>query len=147
MKILLIVSSTHRQNTMKIAEAMAEAGPVTVADLVDIGGYNLNDYDILGFGSGIYAGKFGKKLLAFIKSAEFKTNNTFVFSTSGTGNFEKYNKQPIKLLESKGKTVLGSFGCKGLCKWFIFGLVGGIAKNHPDEKDFDDAQNFLSTLL
>lgn len=36
MKILIIVKSKHQENTLKIAEAMSEAGPVTVTELDNV---------------------------------------------------------------------------------------------------------------
>ncbi len=146
MKILIIVSSKHRQNTLKVAEAMSEAAFATVVELDNIANYKIENYDVIGFGSGIYAGKFDKKMIRYIKSLTNESHCTFVFSTSGTGNYLKYNEETVKLLESKNKTVLGNWGCKGLCKWFIFGLIGGIAKGHPDINDFEEAQQFIESV-
>lgn len=147
MKILIIVNSKHRQNTMKIAEAMAEAAPALIVDVENAKHYKLSDFDIVGFGSGIYAGKFDGKIIKLIESLDNSPSSVFVFSTSGTGKYEKYNLPVVNLLESKNKTVLGSFGCKGLCKWFIFALVGGIAKGHPDIEDFEAAQVFIEDMM
>ncbi len=146
MKILIVVSSKHRQNTLQLAEAMAEAAPATIAEIGDIKYYKPADYDVIGFGSGVYAGKFDGKLIEFAKGLDNDKKCVFVFSTSGTGNYEKYNKQMVRLLESKNKVVLGNFGCKGLCKWFIFAIGGGMAKGHPSEEDFDAAQAFIAEV-
>ncbi len=147
MKILLIVESHHRQNTLKVAEAIAEAAPVTIAELKDIASYNPEQYDIIGFGSGIYAGKFDKKLIKYAEKDFNVKKPCFVISTSGTGKYEKYNAAFIKLLTDKGCEVLGSFGCKGFCKWFIFAIVGGIAKGKPDIEDFSAAQSFIEDVM
>ena len=122
MKILVIIKSKYRQNTLKIAEAMAEAVPITICDVSEAENFDLNHYDIVGIGSGIYYGKFGKDIF------EFVTNH-------------------LDDLNLNCKNVLGSFTCKGLCKWFIFGLVGGIAKGHPNEKDYEAAQAFIRQVL
>ena len=147
MKILLIIKSTHQQNTLKIAEAMSEVAPLTFVELENVKNYNLKDYDIVGFGSGIYYGKHDKELIKFIESLNNEPSYNFVISTSGSKNYDKYNKSLIKLLESKNKTVLGSFGCKGLDKFFIFGLFGGINKGRPNEADLDAAQQFIIELI
>ncbi len=147
MKILIIVNSSHRQNTRQIAEAMAEVAPAVIADIENIGEYNTDDYDLIGFCSGIYAGKFGSDIVKFAKNMSDKQQDAFVFSTSGTGKPEKYNADFVKVIESKNKRVLGSSGCKGLCKWFIFALVGGIAKGHPDMDDFEAAQQFITEVM
>ncbi len=147
MKMLAIVKSKHNDNTMKIAEAMSEAAPLTVADLKDALYYNLNEYDVIGFGSGIYFGKHDEELFEFINKYCSHFTNTFVFSTSGSKNYKKNNSALVKLLESKNKTILGSFGCRGLDKFFIFALLGGINKNHPDTDDFDAAQQFIESIV
>ena len=147
MKILLIVKSTHQQNTLKIAEAMSEVAPLTVVELENARLYNLSEYDIVGFGSGIYYGKHDKELIKFVENLPDNHFYSFVISTSGTDNHLKYNKPLATLLESKNKPVLGTFGCKGLDKFFIFKLFGGLNKTHPDENDFDSAQQFIIEVI
>ncbi|MDE7264916.1 MAG: flavodoxin, partial [Clostridia bacterium] len=132
---------------LKVAEAMSEVAPVTVTALENANFYNLNEYDIIGYGSGIYFGKHDKELLKFIKSLDNNKSYCFVFSTSGSKSFEKNNKHIIRLLESKNKVVLDSFGCLGFDKFFIFALCGGLNKTHPDVDDFDSAQNFIMNVI
>ena len=147
MKILAIVESPHQGNTLKIAEAMAETAPMDIVSVADAPNYNPEDYDIIAFGSGIYAGKHDRKLLKFVNSfCDDKNAYTFVFSTSGTGGVE-YNKGLINLLEKKNKTVLGSFACKGLDKFFILKLFGGTNKGRPNEQDFKDARIFILDVM
>lgn len=131
---------------MKIAEAMAEAAPLTIVDVNDAELYNVGDYDLVGYGSGIYVGKFGKKILNHIDKNLNNLKNIFLFSTSGTGK-EKYNDGLVEYLNENCKNVLGSFACRGLCKWFIFALVGGISKGHPDIVDFEAAQTFIEQVM
>lgn len=147
MKILIIVKSKHNENTLKIAEAMSEAAPVTVTSLENAENYKLRDYDIIGFGSGIYFGKHDKDLMRYAEKLNDSNSYVFVFSTSGTKNFDKNNSAFIKLLKSRNKTVLGSFGCLGLDKFFIFNLFGGLNKGKPDIEDFDAAQNFIIDVM
>ncbi len=147
MKILIVVKSSHNDNTMKIAEAMSEVAPVTVTTLDDVKNYTLSQFDIVGFGSGIYYGKHDKQLLKFVEGVCDKKKYSFVFSTSGSKNYEKNNSTLVKLLESKNKIVLGSFGCLGLDKFFIFRLFGGINKGHPNIDDFEAAQNFILGII
>lgn len=147
MKILIIVKSKHNDNTLKIAEAMSEAAPVTLITLEDVSNYKLSEYDVVGFGSGIYFGKHDKELLRFVESLDDEKSYVFVFSTSGAKSFDKNNAALIKLLENKNKVVLGSFGCLGLDKFFIFALGGGINKGRPNIDDFDAAQNFICSIV
>lgn len=130
-----------------IAEAMSEVAPVTVADLDDAKYYKLSEYDIVGFGSGIYYGMHDKELLKFVENSLNLISYTFVFSTSGSKNYDKNNSALINLLKSNNKTVLGSFGCPGLDKFFLFKILGGINKGRPNCDDYDSAQNFIVNVL
>lgn len=147
MKILAAVESTHMGNTLKIAKAMAKAAPMTITDIEHLPEYNLFDYDIVGFGSGIYFSRHDKKLMELVGKFCDKKAYAFVFSTSGSGNFDKNNKPLVDLLESKNKIVLGSFVCKAFDKYGPFKLVGGINKGHPDAKDLENAQNFIKEII
>lgn len=147
MKLLAVVHSTHIGNTMQIAEAMAEIAPLTIAEFENIDKYNLSQYDAVGFGGGINAGSHDGKLLSFVQKLQSVPKYSFVFSTSATGKYQKHNKKLISLLESRGSKVLGSFGCKGLCKFFIFALAGGINKGRPNIDDFDAAQDFIMQVM
>lgn len=147
MKLLAIVCSEHLGNTMQLAEAMAEVAPLTIADFKDTEKYNLAEYDAVGFAGGIYAGSHDKKLLNFVEKLEKVPPYTFVFSSSATGKYQKQNGKLVKLLQQKGSTVLGSFGCRALCRFFIFALVGGVNKGKPDTEDFDAAQNFIEQVM
>lgn len=147
MKILAVVESPHQGNTLKVANAMAEAAPMTITSISSLPEYNLHDYDIVGFGSGIYFGKHSKELMELVSKFCDKKAYTFVFSTSGSGTFEKNNKPLVDLLESKNKVVLGTFGCKAFDKFGPFKLVGGINKGHPDAKDLENAKNFIKEII
>lgn len=147
MKILILVKSKHNDNTLKIAEAMSEVAPVTVVNLHDVNHYKLNEYDVVGYGSGIYYGKHDKELIKFVEGLDNEKSYTFVFSTSGSKTFDKNNAALVKLLERKNKVVLGTFGCLGLDKFFIFALGGGINKGKPDMDDFDAAQQFICGIV
>ena len=86
MKTLIVYASVHHQNTEKVAKVIAaELG----ADLVPIGQAQpdtLTAYDLIGFGSGIYAGKFHQALLRFVEMLPtVAEKQAFVFSTCGIG--------------------------------------------------------------
>jgi len=68
MKTLIIYELVHHGNTEKVVKIMAS---VLEADLLkpdEIDKKILFDYDLIGFGSGIYFGKHHKRLLDFINS-------------------------------------------------------------------------------
>ncbi|MGA2671308.1 MAG: flavodoxin domain-containing protein, partial [Dehalococcoidia bacterium] len=66
MKALIIYISVHHGNTEKVAKAMAN---ILNADLLQLQQTNagmLEQYDLIGFGSGIYFGKHHESLLDFV---------------------------------------------------------------------------------
>ncbi|HPE38577.1 MAG TPA: flavodoxin domain-containing protein [Bacillota bacterium] len=146
MKTLIIVESKHCGSTRKVAEAMAAALPGTiVTDTKGAKSYDLHDFDLVGFGSGIYAGGFDKRIVKLVNSLDDESANTFVFSTSG-GDDTHYNQLLITSLEAKNKTVAGDFSCLGLNKFFLLRLIGGLNKDCPTEKDLKEAGDFLCRI-
>lgn len=146
MKTLIIVESKHCGNTRKVADAMAQTVPGTVVTNTEgVKGYDLHEFDLVGFGSGIYAGSFDKRIVRLANSLGSEPSKAFVFSTSGGGD-AAYNQKLIQLLKEKNKTVIGDFACKGLDKFFFLRLIGGVNKGCPTEEDLRNAGAFLRGL-
>ncbi|MCK4330497.1 flavodoxin family protein [candidate division WOR-3 bacterium] len=159
MKTLIIYISIHHKNTERIAKVMAEVleAPLVKPREIDIN--SLAEYDLLGFGSGIYFGKHHKSLLKLVdKLPNLKGRKVFVFSTSGVsnaGNFihnirHKVSNFHIPLREKlvkKGLVIVGEFTCKGFDTVGPFKLIGGISKGRPNEKDLKQVKIFARTLL
>lgn len=142
MKSLILVRSYHHKNTLKVAEVMAQALEADLLDIRKSGPGIITNYDIIGFGSGIYWGKFDKDMLALIdKIPSDKNKKVFVFSTSGMGS-DMFNEFAKELLSKKEFNVVGSFACKGFDTFGPFKLVGGINKGHPDDEDLNNARDF-----
>jgi len=143
LKKLIIYSSVHHGNTEKIAKAMAESINSDIIKANDVDIYALDAYDLIGFGSGIYAGKMHKNILELIdKLPRFSNRKAFVFSTSGMGKNE-YNNPVKQKLQEKGFEITGSFACKGYDTFGPFKLIGGIAKGRPNDDDIQKAKNFV----
>jgi hypothetical protein len=109
----------------------------------------LRDYDMLGFGSGIFAMAFHTRLRAFIR--ELPTDmraKAFLFATSGGPELPllRYTSPMVHLLESKGLDVVGTFRCRGYDTWLPLRLVGGINKGRPNAGDLDAARSFAADL-
>ena len=154
MKALIIYISIHHGNTKKIGKAMAD---VLGGELVRPGEVNINklsEYDLIGFGSGVYFGKHHRSLLNFVDELPvLKDKKVFIFSTSGMrngilqfrsgGNFNRPVKE--KML-GKGFDIIREFSCRGLNTYGPFKLIGGISKGRPNEKDLGNAINFATGL-
>lgn len=152
MKTLIIYCSEYKKNTEKIAKIFEEKSNcdlINVKNFIDI---NLENYDLIGFGSGVYVESLSPKIFKVIDKLDLKDKNIFVFSTSGVG-MKYYNKKLIKALISKGAINKGSFACKGSfdAKEFsnnkIFDIIGRITKGHPNRKDFKSAEKFFMKMM
>jgi flavodoxin len=113
MKTLIVYASTHHQNTEKVAKVMAAE---LEADLAPVGQAHtdaLATCDLIGFGSGIYGGKFHKTLITFVERLpQAAGKRAFVFTTSGGGE-TKPHAAFKELLASRGFSVVDEFSCKG----------------------------------
>ena len=145
-KCLIIYYSYHHGNTEKIASEMAKAVSAKLSTLDKIKDCNLDDFDTIGFGSGIAYGKHYENLLDTVVGMNLLQKKVFVFSTSGTGG-TNYNKALIGILEKQSANVIGSFACKGFDTFGPFKLVGGVAKGHPNDNDFEAARSFIKDIV
>jgi flavodoxin len=146
MKTIVICVSVHHGNTKQIADAIAEVlhAHVCTPDKVDAA--MLADYELIGFGSGIYYGKHHESLLEFVDSLPLLNKQAFVFSTRG-GALD-HNHKPLKQhLETKGLRIVAEFSCKGLDTSGVFNYIGGINNNRPNDNDLHDAREFARALL
>jgi flavodoxin len=147
MKILITYNSVHRGNTEKIAKTMATAIDADIMKYNKVDGYNILDYDLIGFGSGIYYGKPNKELLEFIDELPpVKSRKAFVFTTSGKGNPD-YTSALAKKISLHGFKVIGEFSCKAFDVWGPLKLIGGINKGRPNSDDLNKAENFVKNLV
>lgn len=145
MKTLIVYKSVHHMNTEKIARAMAEVLGAKLAGPGEVSPASLAEYDLIGFGSGIYFGKHHKTIRKFVDSLPPTQKNAFVFSTSGAERDQ--NGALTAQLRGKGFNITGLFTCRGFDTFGPFKLTGGLQKGHPDEKDLADARAFAKGLL
>jgi len=147
MKTLIICESVHHGNTKKIADAMAAVLNAEIKKPAEIDVGKLGEYDLIGFGSGIYMGRMHKNLLKLVDSLLKLERNAFIFSTAGSdGENMKYHKALKEKLASKGFKVLDEFACRGFDTFGPLVLVGGLNKGKPDEKDLGSAREFAARL-
>jgi len=145
MKTLIICVSIYQANTHKIAKVMAEALNATLLEPEDVEVNTLKDYDLIGFGSGIYWSRFYKRLRNFIKKLPaLPDSRVFLFGTCGHGEIPS---RPIeKLLQKKGCTVVGKFSCLGYNTFFLSRFLGRTNRGRPDTTDFKRAREFAESL-
>lgn len=161
MKTLIIYKSIHQNNTEKIAKRMAK---VLNADLIGPEKFNfkqINKYDMIGLGSGIYGYKHHQTILDLAdKLPDMKDKKVFVFSTSGMINKEQHKDLKERLNKKKIK-IVDEFFCKGFDKnnnrenlnileylaIIFLQLIGGINKGRPNEDDLKKAEDFAKKII
>ncbi|MCK9151370.1 flavodoxin family protein [Methanobacterium alcaliphilum] len=150
LKSLLILYSYHHMNTEKIAKVFAKVlnCEIKTPDEVEI--ENLKNYDLIGFGSGIYSAKHHESILELADNLpEMNGEKVFLFSTAGITGENKALKDHSKLkekLESKGYLVIDDFQCKGFNTNSFLKLFGGMNKSKPDAQDLKNAEEFALNL-
>ena len=145
-KCLMIYYSYHHGNTEKIANSMAEVSNAQVCTIDKINTINMDDYEIIGFGSGIAYSKHYDKLLKAVSQLDLQGKKAFVFSTSGMGK-DNFNSTLIGLLNNAGASIVGSFACKGYDTFGPFKVIGGVSKGHPDDDDIAAAKQFIQRIV
>lgn len=147
MKTAIIYYSKHHGNTKQLAEAIqnASSDEITLINVTETPNVNLDEYDLIGYASGIYYSKFHKQILQFAKNNTPRGKNIFLLYTYGV---EKpgYTKAIREALSGTNATILGEYGCLGLNTFGPFKLIGGIAKNHPNDADIQHAISFYQSL-
>lgn len=147
MKTLIICSSIHHKNTEKIAQKMASVLEADIKNPAEILAQNLLSYDVIGFGSGIYAFKHHKAILKLADDMpDMKGKPVFIFSTSGAKDGIKYHKTLRNKLIKKNCKILDEFNCPGWDTFGPFKLFGGFNKNRPNKDDFLTAEKFAQGL-
>lgn len=146
MEALIIYYSKYKENTKRIAEIIAEVIGAELIKSENLNAIETANYDLIGFGSGVYDQKQHQSIFEAIEKLDLKNKNCFVFSTSAAG-IEMYNKNAIDLLTAKGAVVKGSFSCKGFYTNKLLKMIGGVSKGHPNNNDLTNAKNFAKKLV
>ena len=151
MKSLLVVISIHHNNTEKIADAMAKVLNAQIKKPKEIKPEELQEYDLIGIGSGIYGEKHHEDLLGLAdKLPQVTDKKAFIFSTSavmGKAKVAKDHSQLREKLESKGYMIIGEFSCKGFNTNSFMKYLGGMNKGRPNAEDLENAEEFVKNLL
>ncbi len=150
MKSLIVVISVHHNNTGRIADTMAKVINAEIKKPKELDPEKLRNYDLVGFGSGIYSAKHHISLLLLAdKLPSIDNKKVFIFSTSGITSESKASKDHKQLrekLESKGYSIVNEFQCKGFNTNSFLKYIGGMNKGRPNAEDFRNAEEFAQNL-
>jgi len=157
-KTLVIVFSYHHKNTEKIGQAIAHVLEAPLKTPQQIQPTELAEYDLIGFGSGIYGSKHHTSLLDLAeKLPQVSNKNAFLFSTCGAPAFAvdggHVNDYVVKAhgtlkekLVAKGYSIIGDFMCPGWNTNSFLKLFGGINKGRPNAEDLERVRLFAQNL-
>jgi flavodoxin len=156
MKSLIVCFSYHHNNTQKIAEVMAKVLNAQVKPPQQTSPEELQQYDLVGFGSGIYGYQHHTSLLDLADKLPQVTNKkAFIFSTTGApvifgaSALTKALEFHVRLrekLQSKGYMIADEFICAGFNTNKFLKLFGGINKGRPNTEDLKNAEEFAKNL-
>lgn len=150
-KTLVICKSVHHGNTARVAARIAEPLRAEVAEPDAVPYTILDGYDLVGFGSGVYYGRFHDALRDWLQGLPTQAvarRPAFVFSTSGLSCLWRLWHRPFtRELARKGFDVIGEFHCRGFDNWGPLWLTGGINRRHPDGRDLERAAAFARRLV
>lgn len=112
MKTAICYYSRHHGNTRKVLDAMAGEGGVGLIDVTAQQAVRLEEYDCIGFASGVYFGKFHDGVLSFARKYLPQGKPVFFVCTYG-GDKGTSTKALLEIAKEKNCPILGKFGCKG----------------------------------
>jgi flavodoxin len=144
-KALVVCISVHHGNTEKIAASIARALGAELRKPKEV--ESIQEYGLIGFGSGIYYWRHHKALLNLVdRLPDSRGKRVFIFSTSGIIVKWLLHRSLKKRLLKKGFDIVGEFFCKGFDTNGPLKLIGGINKGRPNETDIRRAGEFGRAL-
>ncbi len=154
MRSLLVLFSYHHKNTEKIANVFAKVLDAQIKTPQQINPEELQEYSLIGFGSGIYDAKHHKFLLDLAdRLPQVEDKKVFIFSTCGVPEIgmtkyivEENHSVLREKLQSKGYTIVDEFSCAGFNTNSFTKLFGGINKGRPNAEDLKCAEEFAKNL-
>ena len=141
MKAVIVYYSRHHGNTKKLLDAIKDLYDVKLNNAVECKEEDLSDYDVIGFASGTYFGRFSEKVMEVARNNLPGKKQVFLINTYGVKGY--YTKGIEQIIKKKSCQLIGTYGCKGFDTFGPFKLIGGIAKGHPNESDVKGAIEFF----
>ncbi|MGY5865803.1 MAG: flavodoxin family protein [Candidatus Thorarchaeota archaeon] len=151
MNCILVLFSYHHNNTEKIAKVFARVLDAQIRRPRETSPEEIQEYSLVGFGSGIYGEKHHRTLLDLAdRLPQVTEKKAFIFSTSAIMGEDKVAKDHSTLREklvSKGYAIVDEFACKGFNTNSFLKYVGGMNKGRPNAEDFKHAEEFAQNLI
>ncbi len=145
MKTAIVYYSKHHGNTKKLLDVLARKHEITLIDAIENPAPKLDEFDRIGFASGIYYSKFHKSVLKIAAERLPDRKEVFFLYTYGAKK-EGYTASITNAVQPHRAKILGDYGCLGFNTFGPFKLIGGIAKGHPDAAELKNALSFYEGL-
>lgn len=146
-KCIIICESIYNDNTLKLARAMAQTLGCNCITPDESKALNIDEFETIGLGSGIYFGKHHPKLFEVVERLNSSKQDVFIFSTRGNPFLGKYH-QPLKdTLRQKNRKIIGEFSVQGYDETGPWVIIGGGHRGKPDEKDLKKAVRFAQKTM
>lgn len=145
-KIVIIYASVHHHNTEKVINYIASSVQADVINILQMSDPDIRQYEFVFFASGIYFQSLHKSLLQYMEQTSFAGKKTALFYTCGIP-YKDYAKSAVNILIQKKAMHMGSFHCRGFDTYGPLGKIGGIAKNHPNQRDLDRMLGYAKKII
>ncbi len=145
MKTVIIYESKHHGSTKKVCDRIAaECGAVLVEAESVNEDFNWQDYNLIGFASGIAYSRFYDHVTHAAEMLPRGKNVFFIYTCAK--NDKDFSKGIKEVATQRGAVCLGSYGCRGYNTYGPLKLIGGMNKNNPDEDELKAAVDFVRNL-
>lgn len=151
MKSVIVLYSYHHNNTEKLAKVFSNVLDAPILRLEDIPFDSLSEYDLVGFGSGIYGDQFHPSMLEYADQIpDTSDKKAFLFSTAAMTSDWKIATDHSEIrekLEKKGYKIVGEYQCPGFNTNSFLKYLGGMNKGRPNSKDLQKAGELAQKIL
>ena len=144
MKSMIVYASRHHGNTQKLVRHLSDRYGITLVDAQAAECLADEEYDLIGFASGMDFGKFYPQVTALAKRLS-SGKGIYALYTCARDQ-EKYGLEIEEIARQTGGRYLGKYGCKGYNTYGPWKIIGGMNKAHPDEKELEEACAFYERI-
>ena len=145
MKTVIIYESKHHGNTKKICDRIAsECGTLLVDAATVDESFCWEEYDLIGFASGIAYSRFYDHVTRVAGSIPSGKKVFFIYTCAK--NDKDFSVGIKKIVSERGAECIGSYGCRGYNTYGPLKLIGGMNKNNPNEDELKAAVDFVKNL-
>ena len=145
MKTIIIYESKHHGNTKKVCDRVAAECQVELIEAGSVGAdFNWEDYDLVGFASGIAYSKFYDSVNRVAEHIPVGKGAFFIYTCAK--NDKDFAAKIKKVVEERGAKCLGTYGCRGFNTYGPLKLIGGMNKSNPNEDELKAAVEFVKKV-